>query len=105
DAHVRRLGREDHGDQQLEGGVEVQLGGGMGVVVPQAAKDLVAFFFVHDQLMVPVTRTRLLPLAAGALLCRAARALICASMTFFRAISSPMTRKAPGGRTTSSTSL
>src|SRR5690606_25534292 len=104
-ADVGGLGREDHGNQQFERVAVVQFGDRLGIVLPGPAKDFMALGFVHCQLMVPVTRTRLLPMAAGAGSWAAWRALMWLSMTFFRAISRPMNRKAPGGRMTNSTSL
>src|SRR5690606_18911447 len=76
DAHVGSLGGKDYRDQQFEGSAVVQLGGRVRVVIPQPAEDLVTLGFVHYQLMVPVTRTRLLPAAAGASRRWAWRALI-----------------------------
>src|SRR5690606_32288815 len=98
-------GGKDYRDQQFEGGAVVQLGGLERVVISQSAEELVTLGFVHYLLMVPLTRTRLLPTAVGASRCCAWRAVISFSITFFNAISRPMNRKAPGGRMTKSTSL
>ena len=47
DSLVGCLCRQDDGDEQFEGGIKVELGGGMRVVVSQAREYLVAFVFVH----------------------------------------------------------
>ena len=47
DADIGRLRREQHGDQQLERRVEIELCGGVGIVFPQPLQDLSAFLVVH----------------------------------------------------------
>ncbi len=46
-AHVGGLRREDDGDEQFEGRAVLQLGGGVGVGVPQPFEDLAALLRIH----------------------------------------------------------
>ena len=46
-AFVGGLGGKQHGNEQLEGAVKHQLGGGIGVGIVQALEDFAAFLRVH----------------------------------------------------------
>ena len=55
-AFVRRLRREDDGDEQLEGCAVLQLRGGRGVGLLQALKEFLAVLNVHAPMITRIGR-------------------------------------------------
>src|SRR5690606_26278787 len=87
DAHVRRLCREQHRDQQFKRRVKVQLCRRMRILIAQARQDRNAFLFIHTAFSgIPSCTLR-----------SAARRLRFSSIRYFNASIIPRPMKAPGG--------